>query len=308
VDALQFLIFAPIKAQMVEYNPKNWFTLIFQIHKSEMMRYLLPNIFMMGAYSGILCYLFLTYGMRAMPQVLGFHSLLGVVLGLVLVFRTNTAYDRWWEGRKLWGSIVNHSRSLAMKINATFPKEEKLLRTYFSQSIPNFAFSFKEHLRGLGRVKLEELELDGMDYAKYAESEGHFPNRILTSMHQVVSKLFQEKKITGDEYKMLIRELDGLVDAMGACERIKKTPIPYSYSMYVKKVIFGYLVSLPLSFIYLFEYWTIPAVMFTTYVLAGIEIIAEEIEDPFGTDSNDLDTDGISRTISRNAKEILLEK
>lgn len=288
---------------MIDYNPKNWFTLIFQIHRSEMMRYLLPNIFLMGLYSAGLCYVFENHWQFMMPKEAGFHALLGVVLGLVLVFRTNTAYDRWWEGRKLWGNIVNHSRGVALKLSTILPHDDKATRAFFAKSIANFSFALKEHLRG--NVKWEDLDLSGLIYEQSIKTCDHVPNHLIQAIHQKLADLYKTQRISGDNYRTVLRDLEGLVDAMGACERIKKTPIPFSYSMYVKKVIFAYLVSLPLSFIHLFSYWTIPAVMFTTYVLAGIEIIAEEIEDPFGTDSNDLDTDGISRTIRNNAMEIL---
>lgn len=268
-----------------------------------MMRMLLPNVLLMGVYSGILVYIFEHHWQLAIPKEAGFHALLGVVLGLVLVFRTNTAYDRWWEGRKLWGSLVNHSRSFALKLSAIIPESDMQMRNYFAVTISNFAVSLKEHLRG--GTKMEELDLNNMDYAGDLARTKHVPNLLLKSMQERTFELYQSKKIDGDMYRVLQREMEGLVDVMGACERIKKTPIPFSYSMYVKKVIFAYLVSLPFSFIHLFHYWTIPAVMFTTYVLAGIEMIAEEIEDPFGTDSNDLDTDGISISIRRNLKEIL---
>ncbi|MEM7040843.1 MAG: bestrophin family ion channel [Bacteroidota bacterium] len=98
-----------------------------------------------------------------------------------------------------------------------------------------------------------------------------------------------------------------MIDVLGGCERILKTPIPYSYSVYVKKVIFIYLLTLPLSLITSLLYWTVPMVMFNCYVLAGLELMGEEIEDPFGYDQNDLDTDGMAKNIRKNVREILLE-
>jgi ion channel-forming bestrophin family protein len=122
---------------MIEYNPKNWFTLIFQKHKSDVMRLLLPNVLLMGLYSGGLTYIFLNHWQLEIPREAGFHALLGVVLGLVLVFRTNTAYDRWWEGRKLWGSLVNHSRSLALKLSAMLPKDDFLPSPWLISAWPS---------------------------------------------------------------------------------------------------------------------------------------------------------------------------
>jgi putative membrane protein len=291
---------------MVEYNPKNWFTVIFQPHRSDMMRYIIPNMLMLGVYSAGLTYLFLHQWQYVIPKEAQFHALLGVVLGLVLVFRTNTAYDRWWEGRKLWGSLVNFSRSMAMKVNAALPAGDSEGRKYFAESISNFAAGLKNHLRNEYQEK--EMQKGYSDYA--AELEGapraHVPNIVGTSMHRRLNGLLKNNVINGDQYRDLVRDVDGLIDVMGACERIKNTPIPYSYSMYMKKVIFAYLISLPFSFITLFGWWTVPAVMMTTYVLAGLELIGEEIEDPFGKDANDLDTDGLSVKIRQNVDEIIL--
>jgi putative membrane protein len=96
------------------------------------------------------------------------------------------------------------------------------------------------------------------------------------------------------------------IDIMGACERIKYTPIPYSYSMFIKKFIFIYIVTLPFGFVTTFEYITIPTVLLITFVLLSVELIAEEIEDPFGRDINDLPTDDLSTKIKANVREILL--
>jgi putative membrane protein len=96
------------------------------------------------------------------------------------------------------------------------------------------------------------------------------------------------------------------IDLMGGCERIKKTPIPYSYTMYIKKFIFIYIITLPFGFLETFGYYTIPTVILVSFILLSVELIAEEIEDPFGRDVNDLPTDQIVNTIKANVGEILL--
>ena len=111
--------------------------------------------------------------------------------------------------------------------------------------------------------------------------------------------------ISEEEFLSLDKNLLTFSDIIGACERIKKTPIPYSYSLFLKKFIFIYVATLPIAFVQSLGYWTCPIAMFVFYVLVSIEVLAEEIEDPFGEDANDLDTDGISVTIRANVKEIL---
>lgn len=287
---------------MIRYNPKHWFQFIFRFHRSVQMRLLLPNILFMGSFAGLMTYLFREH--LHLEITANVHTLLGIVLGLVLVFRTNTAYDRWWEGRKLWGALINHSRNLALKIDGMLPEEDRESRDYFSRSIGNFAFAFKEHLRR--DRKLKELDMEGLDYAPDAAGVPHLPNRIVAGMQRKVNDMLRDGTLHPDQYRVVNRELAGLIDVLGGCERILKTPIPYSYSMYVKKVIFFFILSLPLSLINSMGYYTIPAVMFITYVLAGLELLGEEIEEPFGLDANDLDTEGMCMTIRTNVDAILM--
>ncbi len=289
---------------MINYNPKNWTRFIFNFHRSGVVRNLGPSLIVVGLISGGMCWLFIEHVDLKIPEGLNIHAIVGVVLGLVLVFRTNTAYDRWWEGRKQFGALTNHSRNFALKLSAMLPREDRDTRRYFSRTIANFYFSLKEHLRE--GTKLEELDLEGLDYEKEVTQVGHIPNAIAQSVQNRLNLLLKNGVIDGDQYRVVNREAAGLIDVLGACERIRKTPIPYSYSMYVKKVIFIYVGTLPLSLISTLGYWTIPMTMFSCYVLAGLELIGEEIEDPFGKDANDLDTDGMAANIRGNVHEILL--
>lgn len=289
---------------MIDYNPKSWIQLIFNFHKSSLMRNLLPTLLLIGAITGGLCFVFLEKVALSIPEGVNIHAYVGIVLGLVLVFRTNTAYDRWWEGRKLFGALTNHSRNLALKLNAYLPEDDFATREFFSVTISNFYTALKEHLRE--GVKLEELNLKGMPYEKQVAEVKHVPNALANSLQTRLNQLLKEGVIDGDQYRVVTENASAFVDVLGACERIRKTPIPYSYSMYVKKVIFLYLLSLPFSIINSLGYWAIPMVMFTCYVLSGLELIGEEIEDPFGLDANDLDTDGMAKNITGNIDEILI--
>lgn len=288
---------------MIRYNPRNWFTLIFEFHRAKAMRYILPNALMLGAYSAGVAYFFLDWVKPDFHPKMTIHSLIGIVLGLVLVFRTNTAYDRWWEGRKLWGALINHSRSLALKVSALLPDGDTEARKFFAASIANFAASTRDHLR-------ESPNPEGLDLSIYPEghpylSVKHIPNQVIRDLQERLVDMNKTGKISNEQYLVLTRETDGMIDCLGGCERILRTPIPYSYSMYIKRFIFLYLITLPIGLIDEFKYYSIAAVMLLTYILVGIELLAEEVEEPFGTDANDLDTDGMSATIHVNAMEIL---
>lgn len=291
---------------MVEYNPRNWFTLIFHLHRSQLMRWVMPNVIGIGLLSGLMVYVFTQHYELHIPAGINIHAFVGLVLGLVLVFRTNTAYDRWWEGRKLFGALVNHSRNMALKLNAMLPAEAEEEREFLTTTISNFFFALKEHLRE--GIDPDDLDLHDMPYEEQAREVQHIPNLLVGSLQQRFNQYLKEGRIDGDQFRVINREAEGMIDVLGGCERIRKTPIPFSYSVYVKKVIFIYLLTMPLSLINSLGYWTVPMVMFTTYVLAGLELMGEEIEDPFGLDANDLDTDIMAKNIRKNVREILLSK
>lgn len=293
---------------MVMYNPKQWFSLIFHAYSRRVMRMLMPALIFMAVYSAVICYVFLDYlqlDKSGFQTTVAMHSLLGIVLGLFLVFRTNTAYDRWWEGRRLWGGLVNSTRNFSMKLSAYISKENHEDRDWFYKMISNFVFAAKESLRG--GVQFAELDPPPdetliNDLKKYK----HKPNRIANLMYQKVNDLYINKKFTGDQLINLDKELKDFNDILGACERIKYTPIPYSYMMYVKKFIFIYIITLPFGFVTQSGYITIAIVVLVSFVLLSVELIAEEIEDPFGRDINDLPLDELAAKIRDNVREILL--
>ena len=287
---------------MIEYNPKSWFSLIFDVYSRYVIKSLFPLLLFMVVYTTVFCYIILDYFQYEMEGTGTFHSLLGVVLGLFLVLRTNTAYDRWWEGRKQWGKMVNDTRALAMKIRGIFPDDSETWH-YFRDMIPNFVFAAKEMLRE--GVLMEELDFDREKDEKLVIHSEHRPNMIAMLMYDWVLARYKKGKISGQELYIIDNEIKGFVDVMGACERIKTTPLPYSYSMYIKKFLFIFNITLPFAMIPAFGYWTIGIVFLAFYILVSIELISEEIEDPFGRDINDLPTDNISVKIKRNIREIL---
>lgn len=291
---------------MIKYNPKKWFLPIAQFHKSDTLRILFPSMIVIGIYTAVVTYIALNALDIKAVSTTAVHALLGTVLGLVLVFRSNSAYERWWEGRKLWGTLINESRSIAIKINAFLPETDVQTRIFFSKSIPNYVYALKGHLRN--KVNLSEIEhTDGLSLEDLAHVK-HVPNIIANSIYIHIIHLYQQKFISGEQLIILDKEIKSFTDIVGACERIKNTPIPYSYSMFMKKFIFIYTMTMPLGFITTFAYWTVPIVMFVFYILVSIELIAEEIEDPFGMDSNDLPMEEMALRIKHNVREILLGK
>lgn len=287
---------------MVEYNPKAWLTFIFRFHKSDTFRKLIPMMLLIGLYTYGVGYLELEYWKLSetnpLSNITVMHSMLGFVISLLLVFRTNTAYDRWWEGRKLWGSLVNNSRNLAIKVSVMLKNDHDY--EYFRKLIPGYASILAKHLTDVETSKqlYEGTDLD-IDHHK------HRPNQVAKMIFQKVNDLYVQKKITGDQLIVLNSEVQSFTDICGACERIKNTPIPYSYSAFIKKFIFFYVMTLPFGYVFSLGYYAVPVVIFVFYVLASLELIAEEIEDPFGFDANDLPIEKIASNIRNHIEEIL---
>ncbi|WP_210465789.1 bestrophin family protein [Rufibacter roseolus] len=285
---------------MINYNPKDWFVFIFRFSRSDTFRQLLPLLFAVGVYSGLVAYLELNYLQEEAANHLKnlglMHSVLGFVISLLLVFRTNTAYDRWWEGRKVWGSLTNCSRNLALKLQACLQEPEDKL--FFRQMIPNFAFALKNHLR-------ENEDYQELDSVLDLKTEKHLPNQIASAIFSKVNELHQTGTLSAGQLMILDQEIRNLTDVTGASERIKNTPIPFTYSVFIKKFIFFYVMTLPFGWAFSMGYYVIPMVMLVLYAMASLELIAEEIENPFGSDDNDLPLDQICANIRKHVGELL---
>ncbi|RTY92076.1 hypothetical protein EKM01_05525 [Flavobacterium sp. RSP46] len=287
---------------MTSYNPKDWISFIFHLSKADTFRKLIPMMLLIGIYSGVIGYLEIEYwhlpDNSPVKNISIMHGMLGFVISLLLAYRTNTAYDRWWEGRKLWGSLVNNSRNLSIKLSAMLQDEKD--RNFFRKIIPGYASILHKHLndRDTSLQLFDDLDLD-IDHHK------HKPNQVAKMMFQKINDLYVSKKITGDQLLILNTEVHSFTDICGACERIKNTPIPYSYSAFIKKFIFIYVLTLPFGYVFSLGYYVIPVVVFIFYVLASLELIAEEIEDPFGMDANDLPTKKMAENIKKHVEELI---
>ena len=290
---------------MVTYNPKDWFKLIIQFHKSDTFRILFPTMLLLGIITGIICYIEKKYLTLNIPALTIFHQIAGFIISMVLVFRINTAYDRWWEGRKAWGALVNNARNLAIKLHALIPQTDLKTRTEIHTLISNFPFALKEHLRG--NVTIEDIKFNSLLKEEVYKKVSHKPNYIVKQLTGACLEICKHNPNSQNDYLIVSENLNQLTDICGACERIRNTPIPYSYSIFIKKMIFLYIITMPVTFGLTIGYWAIPIVMIMFYAFASLELISEEIEDPFGTDSNDLPTDELSVKIKENVREILLE-
>lgn len=293
---------------MKVYNAKDWLGFLFKIHKSDTILKLWPSILLMGFLSWLVAYVELDFlnltQNSSLKNISILHTVTGFVLSLLLVFRTNTAYDRWWEGRKMWGKLVNDSRNLAVKLNAILPEEDKSSRTYFANKIKIFAKILHTHLTSEStKYMLDEDEHPEFD--EYLKQQ-HPPTFVVSRMYKNLYKIAEEHQMNPEDKLIIDASLNGFLDVAGACERIKNTPIPYGYASFIKKFIFVYVVTLPIGYVFTTGYFIVPLVMIIFYVLLSIELIAEEIEDPFNGGPDDLPTAKIAENIGKNVSNVLI--
>lgn len=292
---------------MIAHDPKSWFSWPFHLHRSDTVRRLFPWILVVCTFSGLIAWLEIEVWQLSekshVRNITVMHTLLGFVISFLLVFRTNTAYERWWEGRKLWGSLTNNSRNLAIKLSAILPAEDPN-RTFFRQAIPMYALALKNHL-GKEDTRIELFDGLPPDVQQKIDLSKHIPNQVAALMMRQTNQMLEEKKISGEQLLFLNAELQSFTEICGACERIKNTPIPYSYSVFIKKFIQFYVATLPFGFVFNLGYLVIPIVGFIFYVLASLELIAEEIEEPFGADENDLPLEKMARNIQVHIHELI---
>lgn len=287
---------------MIVYEPnKNWFRDLRNLTTSWTLRKIINGVAMVGILSLIVCAVLFYFDIE--PRLhSGIFSLLGIILSILLVFRTNTAYDRWYEGRRQWGALINHTRSMAMMLEAALPESDLDSRRYFARHISNFGIALKEHLRK--GAKAEELDLTEEELKSF-HSADHKTNFFATLIYNRIHLIYKAGALTDADLMNLRPHHDALLEVLGCCERIKKTPIPFSYAVYIKIFVSVYGVMLPFGLYMDFSFYAIPLTMFIFFAMLGLELMAQEIEDPFGLDCNDLPIGDISQTIRKNVAEIL---
>lgn len=220
----------------------------------------------------------------------GVHALVGVVLGFLVVFRTNTSYERWWEGRKLWGQLVNDTRNLALRVlqlkHVPYPDRQE-----FGRILAAFGPALRDHLRG-------EASVEKLDVPQPAQPVPHVPLYLAGLLYA----RFQGWGLEPVVWLFYDRQLGGLMDICGGCERILKTPLAASHVAFVRFCIFLYLMALPVGLD--FGLWTFPCVMLVGYFLLGIEQVAEDIQNPFGREADDLQLDSLCVTLVNSVQAV----
>ncbi|MBC8090202.1 MAG: hypothetical protein H7Z40_23330 [Phycisphaerae bacterium] len=272
---------------MITYDPKNWLRILIDFPRSPVFRTLFIDVVAAGAYAAFVVWIETDVIRLAIPLGPSFLSILGIILGLLLVFRTNTSYERWWEGRRLWGQLVNVSRGLAHQLDGYHPPAASE-RDAYATLLERYPVALAEHLRRPRGVPGPNV-----------------PNAIVQELTRAVHRDIARGVLPRETIVSLTPLLLAFDDITGGCERIRNTPIPFSYSSYVKQFVLLYALVMPFGLVREFGYGTVLACMFTFFATMGLELLAMEIEEPFGTDRNDLPLDELAQRIATDTRQIL---
>ncbi|MBE9229286.1 hypothetical protein IQ264_28170 [Phormidium sp. LEGE 05292] len=230
-----------------------------------------------------------------------------IVLGLLLVFRTNTAYERFWEGRKIWGIITNTTRNLARQIWVSVEEKEPQDREgkiATLRLLVAFAIATKLHLRS----EPVSQQLEGLIHPEqYHKLKGmnNPPLEVAFWISDYLQYQYERNCLNIYQLTALQTLINELVDCLGGCERILKTPIPLAYAIHLKQLLLIYCLSLPWQMVENFGWFTGLVVVIISFTLLGIEEIGVEIENPFGYDTNDLPLDTICANMRRNIEDLI---
>ncbi|MEL6696653.1 MAG: bestrophin family ion channel [Bacteroidota bacterium] len=297
---------------MINYNSKNWVESVRHFKTSYVIRRTVRMCIWMGVYAGgiyLLDYISNEYG-DILPYKIdiiqidtSIFGLLGIFLSLLLVFRTNTAYDRWWEGRKQWGALINHTRGLALIWHGMLGKNDIANRTFFARAIGGYSLALSDHLRD--HANHEWIYPYSDEPKERVDTFEHVPNKIARDMYQRTEELYKDGFIDGFQLTQVRPEIQEFLNIQGACERIKATPIPFAHNFFIKMLILVYTAFLPFVLVPTIGFYAIIMTMLVSYALVGLEYISVEIEEPFGLDCNDLPTHNLARKIEKNVHEIL---
>lgn len=216
----------------------------------------------------------------------------GCILGLLLVFRSTAGYDRWWEGRKLWGGIVNQSRALAIGGLAYGPADRAWKERFVRRAIA-FAHATRATLRGHKDIP-ELAKLLGDDEARRIESAEHRPNEILRLLSRQLDDACVRLGMDRFAFQRVDEHIGTLVDHLGGCERIARTHLPRINVLLIRQFVTLFLLILPMGLMEQFHWlwpqyapfdWLTPLVtILVAYPILCVEQAGYELQDPFDTE------------------------
>lgn len=288
---------------MIIKKKDTWFKMLFE-WRGSVLPQLLPRLLLLLLFSFLIVYFkpyFIQYNLHVNPAI---FTLFGIALAIFLGFRNSVSYDRFWEGRKLWGALLNDTRSLARQsITLINDKDYDTERQDFINLLIAFVYSLKHQLRETN----PDEDLDRLlpkEFATELKEVQYKPIIILKALGVWVKNAKSENKIDSITQLAFEENLNKLSDIVGGCERIAGTPIPYTYSVLLHRTVYIYCFLLSFGFVETMGWVTPFVIVFIAYTFVALEAIADELENPFGMQPNDLALDTMSQMIENTLLEL----
>ncbi|ROH97716.1 bestrophin family protein [Chryseobacterium daecheongense] len=292
---------------MIIRKKEHWFRMLFVWHGSVLPA-LLPRLGLLLILSVLVTYfhgIILSFKVPLNPTPL---TLFGFVLALFLGFRNSASYDRFWEGRKLWGALLNTVRVLTRQAMTLSNRKNDTISVHnFVQLLSAFVFALKHQLRGTDAYEDLKSRLDE-DQLKIVAGSKYRPAVIMRLLAEWVQKAKDEGCLDSIQQARFDENFDKLSDILGGCERLVSTPIPYSYRVLLHRTVYIYCFLLPFGLVDSLGWFTPLIVVFIAYTFVAFEAIADEIEEPFGTDANDLALNSMCIMIDETIHEMVGER
>jgi putative membrane protein len=231
------------------------------------------------------------------------YELIGAALAVLLMLRTNTGYDRWYEGRKLWGGIVNQSRNLA-QIGLTYGPSDPEWRSSFARWVAAFPHACRHSLRGEREIG-DMQELLGDETAALRSAQ-HLPLYVTQRLADLLREALDDERMDRFAFMEAERQRTQLIDHIGACERILKTPLAKALSVKIRRFLVIYLVALPFGIFDRAGIMTPLIVMLVAYPLLSLDQISVDLQNPFSVKRvSHLPLGDICRNIEANVMALL---
>lgn len=288
---------------MIQRKKENWFALLF-VWRGSVLPKLYPRLVLLLALSVGIVYLNGTVYHYKVPLNPAPFTIFGLAIALFLGFRNTASYDRFWEGRKLWGALLINSRSLGRQALSltTYPRESAQIR-HFTHLLIAFTYALKHQLRKTDPLPdLQRLLPAELTTAVY--SAQFKPVTIMREMGYWLQTAKAAGHLDAIGQAAMDDNLNKLSEVLGGCERIASTPIPYTYQVLLHRTVYLYCFLLPFGLVDTLGWLTPLIVVFVGYTFVAFEAIADELEEPFGLEPNDLALDAISCTIETTLLEL----
>ncbi|WP_256009311.1 bestrophin family protein [Desertivirga xinjiangensis] len=269
------------------------------------------EIIMVTIYAVLIAICYNTFHFTRISIPIAVPTILGTVISLLLAFKSNQAYDRWWEARTIWGAIVNDSRSLTRQL-LTFvdthmgATEERIFCERFAKRQIAWCYCLSRHLRR--EDPLEGLEnLISSEDLEYIKNYSNAPLALLELQGSDLRNAFKLGWINEYQQVEIDKTLTRFSNHMGGCERIKNTVFPATYSVYIHFALVLFVILLPFGLIEFFGVVEVPLVLAIASSFFLIEKMAIHLQDPFENKPTDTPTTTISKTIERDIRQMLKE-